>query len=296
MKDSRFTFVEKTQQEAEMSYLSRQDSVWQTFKRDKRAMFAISILLLLMVASALAFLSPYDPNQLAVQDKLQPPSSSHWFGTDEYGRDYFTRILYGGQVSLAVGFAAMIISVSIGVLFGTISAYVGGALDNFMMRFLDILMSLPSFFLIMILSAYLKLGFVSIILIIGFLSWMDVARIVRAQTLTIKQREFVLYAQATGASKARIIWKHIVPGIIPSIIVAASLNVAYAILTESALSFLGLGIKPPDSSWGSMLNNAQAYIGQASYLAVFPGICVLLLILAFNILGDALQKAIEPKR
>lgn len=295
MKDKRFEFINTTSAASQVSYVSRNDSAWRLFFQDKNAIIASVILLLLIVASALAFLSPYDPNELAVDQKLLPPSAQHWFGTDEYGRDYFTRILYGGRVSLAVGFAAMVISVTIGVFIGTVSGYVGGFIDNMMMRILDIFMSLPSFFLIMILSAYLKLGALSIILIIGLLSWMDVARIVRAQTLAIKQREYVLYAEVTGASKWRIISRHIVPSIIPSIVVASSLNIAYAILTESTLSFLGLGIKQPDSSWGSMLNSAQGFIGQANYLAIFPGLCVLLLILAFNILGDSLQKTVEPK-
>jgi len=295
VKDTRFVFLKSPTVYAEPVYESRSASAWRIFLRDRRAMVASGILLLLIVLSALAFLSPYDPNELAVDQKLLPPSGSHWFGTDEYGRDYFTRILYGGQVSLAVGFFAMIISVSIGILVGTVSGYFGGVIDNILMRILDIFMSLPSFFLIMILSAYLKLGIVSIILIIGLLSWMEVARIVRAQTLTLKSREYVLYAKTTGASLGRIIWKHVIPGTIPSITVAASLNIAYAILTESSLSFLGLGIKQPDSSWGSMLNSAQGFMSNAAYLAIFPGIFIVLLILSFNIIGDSLQKITEPK-
>lgn len=295
VKDTRFVFLKSPTVYAEPVYESRSASAWRIFLRDRRAMVASGILLLLIVLSALAFLSPYDPNELAVDQKLLPPSGSHWFGTDEYGRDYFTRILYGGQVSLAVGFFAMIISVSIGILVGTVSGYFGGVIDNILMRILDIFMSLPSFFLIMILSAYLKLGIVSIILIIGLLSWMEVARIVRAQTLTLKNREYVLYAKTTGASLGRIIWKHVIPGTIPSITVAASLNIAYAILTESSLSFLGLGIKQPDSSWGSMLNSAQGFMSNAAYLAIFPGIFIVLLILSFNIIGDSLQKITEPK-
>lgn len=295
VKDTRFVFLKSPTVYAEPVYESRSASAWRIFLRDRRAMVASGILFLLIVLSALAFLSPYDPNELAVDQKLLPPSGSHWFGTDEYGRDYFTRILYGGQVSLAVGFFAMIISVSIGILVGTVSGYFGGVIDNILMRILDIFMSLPSFFLIMILSAYLKLGIVSIILIIGLLSWMEVARIVRAQTLTLKNREYVLYAKTTGASLGRIIWKHVIPGTIPSITVAASLNIAYAILTESSLSFLGLGIKQPDSSWGSMLNSAQGFMSNAAYLAIFPGIFIVLLILSFNIIGDSLQKITEPK-
>lgn len=296
MKDKRLEFAQGYSESSHVTYLTRRTSLWSRLKKDKQALIAISILVGLIIISIFAFLSPYDPNSLSIANKLQSPSAKHWFGTDEYGRDYLTRILYGGRVSIAVGFAAMIVSIVVGVLIGTVSGYNGGTLDNLIMRFVDIFMSLPSFFLILILGAYLKLGVLSIILIIGLLSWMDVARIVRAETMTLKQREFVLYAEATGASKWLIIRKHIIPGIIPSIIVAASLNIANAILTESALSFLGLGIKQPSSSWGSMLNSAQEFIGQANYLAVFPGVCVLLLILSFNILGDSLQRAMKPKK
>lgn len=293
MKDIRFNFLESSPYPLEVSYQSRRNSIWRSMVQDKGSLFSVIMLLLLIIASSLGFLAPFDPNQMHLQEKLLGPSTKHWFGTDDYGRDYFIRILYGGQISLTVGFFAMIVAVTVGVIVGTISGYLGGKIDSLIMRSLDVFMALPSFFFIMILSAYLKLGILSIILIIGLLSWMDVARIVRAETLSLKNREFVLYAKATGEGKWQIIFKHIVPGIIPSIIVASSLNIANAILTESALSFLGLGIQQPDASWGSMLYNAQGFIGQASYLAIIPGILILIVILAFNVLGDSIQRVLE---
>jgi peptide/nickel transport system permease protein len=262
---------------------------------DRRAIAAGIVLIVLSIVCLLAFLSPYDPNHLSLQERLLPPSSSHWFGTDDHGRDYLTRILYGGRVSLSVGLLSMVIATTLGTIIGTVSGYLGGFIDSLLMRFLDIFMSLPSFFVLMILNAYLKPSVRNIIIIIGLLSWMDVARIVRSQTMSIKEQEFMLYARSIGVKMWRAIFRHIVPGVMPSIVVAASLNVANAILTESALSFLGLGVQPPASSWGSMLNHAQEYIGTATYLAFFPGVLILAVILSFNVLGDVLRDALEPR-
>ncbi|WP_241433186.1 ABC transporter permease [Listeria cornellensis] len=285
----------KNVQPPEKAQLPRERTFWHFLLSEKRGLISIGILVLLALACGLAFLSPYDPNALSIQDKLLPPSSSHWFGTDDHGRDYFTRVLYGGRVSLTVGFLAMLIALVVGTVAGTISGFFGGIVDSLLMRFLDIFMSIPSFFLLMILNAYLKPGIGNIILIIGLLSWMDVARIVRAETLSLKEREFILYSKSSGAGVWHIIVRHIIPNAMPSIVVAASLNIAAAILTESALSFLGLGVQQPNSSWGSMLNNAQGYIGDATYLALFPGALILLTILSFNVLGDVFRKGLEPR-
>lgn len=272
---------------------------WRTivsqFKEQKAGIAAVIILAIFVVAAIFAFLSPYDPNKIVVQDRLLPPSSAHWFGTDDYGRDYFSRALYGGRVSLSVGFLSMIIAVVVGTAVGTISGYFGGIIDSFFMRLVDILLSIPSFFLMLILNAYLKPGVTTIILIIGMLSWMEISRIVRAETLSVKEREYVLYARVSGQSTWKIITKHIVPSIMPTIIVAATISIASAILMESSLSFLGLGIRQPDSSWGSMLNDAQGFIGEAPHLALFPGIFILLTVLSFNFLGDVFRVAFEPK-
>ncbi|WES87812.1 ABC transporter permease [Dickeya fangzhongdai] len=266
----------------------------QQLRRNRPAQLALAILAVFGVTSALAWLSPWDPNAMAIQARMLPPDSAHWFGTDEYGRDYFTRALYGGQISLMVGVLAMTFSTLIGTLVGTVSGYVGGRLDTVLMRAVDMLMSIPAFFLLLVLNAYLKPGVANIILIISSLTWMNLSRLVRAETLSLKEREYVLYARASGERAWRIILRHIIPNILPTIMVAATLNIASAILMESTLSFLGLGVQQPNASWGSMLNNAQAYIGDATWLALFPGMLILLTVLSFNVLGDVFRTAFEP--
>ncbi|OPA79964.1 peptide ABC transporter permease [Paenibacillus selenitireducens] len=265
------------------------------FKEQKMGIVALIVLGIFIIAAVFAFLAPHDPNKIVVTERLLPPSAAHWFGTDDNGRDYFARALYGGRVSLSVGFFAMIVAVVVGTTVGAVSGYFGGAMDNILMRFVDVLMSIPSFFLMLILNAYLKPGISTIVIIIGLLSWMSIARIVRAETLSVKEREYVLYARVSGQSNFKIITKHIVPSILPTIIVSATINIASAILMESSLSFLGLGIQQPNSSWGSMLNNAQGYIGDAPYMALFPGIFILVTVLSFNFLGDVFRVAFEPK-
>jgi len=264
-------------------------------KQQKAGLAALIILVVFILMSIFAFLVPYDPNAMDVTETLQPPSATHWFGTDNHGRDYFARVLYGGRASLSVGFIAMAISITVGTAVGTISGFFGGWFDNLMMRVVDIFLSIPSFFIMLILNAYMKPSVATIVIIIGLLSWMNIARIVRAETLSIKEREYVLYARVSGQSVFKIIMRHIVPNIMPTIIVAATINIAGAIMMESALSFLGLGVRPPDSSWGSMLYDAQGFIGEAPYLALFPGLFILLTVLSFNFLGDVFRAAFEPK-
>ncbi|ADY20208.1 ABC transporter permease [Bacillus paranthracis] len=273
----------------------RFQTIKSSFTKNKFVLMGVIILTVLTVASIFAFVSPYDPSKMSIPDRLQEPSVSHLFGTDDYGRDYLTRALYGGRVSLAVGFLAMVVSVTIGTAVGTISGYFGGKLDNFLMRVVEVLMSIPSFFLMLLLNAYLKPGITTLVLIIGLLTWMDTARIVRAETLSVKEREYVLYAKVSGQKSLTIIVRHIIPNILSTIIIAATLTIATSILMESSLSFLGLGIREPDSSWGSMLNNAQGYIGEAWYLTLFPGFLILLTVLSFNVIGEALKKAFAPK-
>ncbi len=264
-------------------------------RENKLGIISISIIVILSIASILAFLSPHDPNKIHVTNRLASPTKSHIFGTDDMGRDYFTRALYGGRVSLTVGFLSMIISTTIGTIVGTISGYFGGKVDSIIMRTIDVLMSIPTFFLILILNAYLKPGIQNIIIIIGLFSWMSIARIVRGETISVKEREYVLYSKVIGEKSSVIIRRHIIPNIFPTVIVASTLNVASAILTESSLSFLGLGVRQPNSSWGSMLKYAQGYIEEAPYLAIFPGVLILLTVLSFNVLGDIFRVAFEPK-
>lgn len=262
---------------------------------NKLGLAAVIILFILMIGSLLAFLVPHDPNQMNVMERLQGPSAEHWLGTDEYGRDYLARALYGGRVSLTVGFVSMVMAAFIGVTVGLISGYFGGWIDNLLMRLIEIILSIPTFLTLLLLSVFLKPSVGNIILIIGFLMWMNIARIVRAETMSVKEREYVLYAKASGQSAFGILTKHILPNIMPTVIVAATNTVASAILMESSLSFLGFGVQAPDATWGSMLNSAQGYIAQAPYLAIFPGLLIFLTVLSFNILGDILRVAFEPK-
>ncbi|SDM78993.1 peptide/nickel transport system permease protein [Paenibacillus sp. yr247] len=274
---------------------TRWKNIFSELKSNKLGYVSIAFLVIFIFAAIFAFLAPYDPNQIVVQDRMQAPSSIHFFGTDDYGRDYFSRALYGGRISLMVGFLAMVIATGFGTALGTISGYFGGLLDNLLMRAVDILMSIPTFLIMLILSVYLKPGVGTVILIIGLLTWMNTSRLVRAETLSAKEREFVLYAKVSGQSSFKIISKHIIPSILPTVIVSATINIASAILMESSLSFLGLGIQQPNSTWGSMLNNAQGYLSDAPHLAIFPGLFILLTVLSFNVLGDIFRVAFEPK-
>ena len=269
--------------------------IWKELKKNKVAMVSVVLLAILIIAVLLAPLSPYDPYKLDASQKLQGISSSHWFGTDEYGRDYFTRTLYGGRVSLLVGFMSMIMTVVIGTSLGVFSGYVGGKVDMFLMSFTDIFLALPSMLLMVILNTFLKPGLPTLIVVLSLFSWASVARITKAETMSLKERDFVVATQNLGASNFRVIIKHIIPNILGPVIVAASLSVANAILMESSLSFLGLGVQIPRASWGSMLQGAQAHILDYPLLAVYPGVMILITVLSFNLLGDILRNALEPK-
>lgn len=269
--------------------------IWKELKKNKVAMVSVVLLAILIIAVLLAPLSPYDPYKLDASQKLQGISSSHWFGTDEYGRDYFTRTLYGGRVSLLVGFMSMIMTVVIGTSLGVFSGYVGGKVDVFLMSFTDIFLALPSMLLMVILNTFLKPGLPTLIVVLSLFSWASVARITRAETMSLKERDFVVATQNLGASNFRVIIKHIISNILGPVIVAASLSVANAILMESSLSFLGLGVQIPRASWGSMLQGAQAHILDYPLLAVYPGVMILITVLSFNLLGDILRNALEPK-
>ena len=269
--------------------------IWKELRKNKVAMISLILLIILIIAVLLEPLSHYDPYKLDVSQKLQGISSRHWFGTDEYGRDYFTRTLYGGRVSLLVGFMSMLMTVVIGTSLGVFSGYVGGKIDMLLMSFTDIFLALPSMLLMVILNTFLKPGLPTLIVVLSLFSWASVARITRAETMSLKERDFVVATQNLGASNFRVIVKHIIPNILGPVIVAASLSVANAILMESSLSFLGLGIQIPRASWGSMLQGAQAHILDYPMLAVFPGVMILITVLSFNLLGDILRNALEPK-
>lgn len=263
--------------------------------KNKSNLVAIIFLVFIILISMFAFLIPLDPSSTNTSNMLKPPSSSHIFGTDDLGRDYFIRTIYGGRVSLIVGVLAMIISTSIGVIIGTISGYFGGKIDNFIMRSVDVISSIPWMILVTVISIFLKPGLQAIIIVIGLFSWMETARLVRAETLSIKEREYVLYANSIGETSWRIIARHIIPSVIPTIIIAATSSIAGAIMTESALSFLGLGIQPPTASWGNLLQNAQSNLQSSPYMAILPGILIVLTIYSFNKVGNVLRVYLEPK-
>ena len=269
--------------------------VFQSIMENKLAIVCAVILSMITIMAIAAPLSPYDPDKQDLINKLAPMSKEHWLGTDDLGRDYFTRALYGGRISLAVGFLSMLLSVTIGTVIGTVSGYMGGKIDAFLMRFTDIFMSVPSFLLMVVINSLFPPKVYSMVLILGLFEWCKIARITRAETLSLKERDFVLASKHLGASHAHIIFKHIIPNMSASIIVAGSLAVARAILTESALSFMGLGVQLPKASWGTMLQSAQIYIMDRPSLAIFPGLFIVFTVFSFNVLGDALRNALEPK-
>ncbi|WP_320172934.1 ABC transporter permease [Maridesulfovibrio sp.] len=240
-------------------------------------------------------LTPYDPNALNVDHLLQGPSATHLFGTDALGRDVFTRMLYGGRVSLWVGFVAVGISTAIGLALGLAAGYFGGLVDEIIMRGVDVMLCFPSFFLILAVIAFLEPGLTNIMIVIGFTSWMGVARLVRAETLSLRKRDFVQASRLAGAGPIRIMLTHILPNAITPVLVSATLGVAGAILVESSLSFLGLGVQPPDPSWGNLLMDGKEVLEIAPWLSIFPGMAILLTVLGYNLLGEALRDILDPR-
>ncbi|MBS7578074.1 MULTISPECIES: ABC transporter permease [unclassified Enterococcus] len=256
-------------------------------------LLSVIFLTLLFILTLAAPLIPIDPNATDVSNMSQAPSWEHLFGTDEIGRDYFIRVLYGGRVSLLVGILAMITATTIGTLVGLIAGYFGGIIDSLLMRLVDVLSSIPWLVLVIVLSVFLKPGLTTIIIVIGGFSWMRIARLIRGETLSAKEREYVVYSQFLGESWISILSKHILPSALPTLIVAASSSISSAIMTESALSFLGMGIQQPMASWGSLLQNAQSSLQRAPYMAILPGLFVVLTIYSFNNIGDMIKSIIQ---
>ena len=253
------------------------------------------VLVMSLAALAAPLLAPHDPDALHLDAILAPPSSDFWLGTDRLGRDVFSRLLYGGRVSLWVGFVAVGISSLIGVTLGLVSGYFRGWVDEAIMRLVDVMLCFPSFFLILSVIAFLEPSLTNIMIVIGLTSWMGIARLVRAETLSLREREFVDAARLAGCSTARILWRHILPNALAPVLIAATLGIAGAILVESGLSFLGLGVQPPDASWGNMLQEGKAALETAPWLSVYPGIAILLTVLGYNLLGESLRDLSDPR-
>jgi len=251
---------------------------------------------LILLAVAAPYLAPYDPFAIDVEKVLAPPSLAHPCGTDLLGRDVLSRLIYGARISLEVGVLAVGISLAIGVVLGALAGYFGGWVDGLISRLIDIMLCFPTIFLILAVIAYLEPSIINIMIVIGLTSWMGVARLVRAEFLSLKEREFVLAEKALGAGHLRIIFSHILPNALPPILVSATLGVGSAILVESALSFLGLGVQPPVPSWGNMLTEGKETLEIAWWLSVFPGLAILITVLGFNLLGEAIQELTDPRR
>jgi peptide/nickel transport system permease protein len=255
----------------------------------------VTVSLLALIAVLAPVLSPHDPRTINAGQVLAAPSADHPLGTDELGRDVASRMIYGARISLAVGFVAVGIMVAIGILVGALAGYYGGWVDAAAMRFTDIMLCFPTFFLILAVIAYLQPSIWNIMIVIGVTSWMGVARLVRAEFLSLKEREFVIAARSQGIGDARIIFRHILPNAMAPVYVAAVLGVAGAVLTESGLSFLGLGVQPPTPSWGNILTAGKDNIEIAWWLSVFPGLAILVTVLAYNLLGEGIRDALDPR-
>jgi peptide/nickel transport system permease protein len=278
-------------------------AIWKRFRKHPGAVGGSIVFLLLSIVVLLASFSPYNPDASSMLERYQPPSVQHWMGTDALGRDLFTRVLYGGRISLTVGLLVVVIALAIGVPVGALAGYYGGWLDSILMRLTDTFLSLPSFLVLILLSAILrevdaplfeKNGVLTIAFVIGILSWMTFARLVRATILTLRELDFVTATRALGGSDFRIIVNHILPNSIGPIIVEATLELGYAIIEESGLSFLGFGIQPPTPSWGNLLSNAQEHFTKYPWLAIFPGLMIFLAIISVNYIGDGLRDAFDP--
>jgi len=266
------------------------------FFRDKLAVAGlITVLALFVISIGAPLLAPYDPNAIDVSKVLSPPSSAHPFGTDELGRDVLSRMIYGAGISLKVGLVAVGIAVIIGVLLGAVAGYYGGWIDVVIMRLVDIMLCFPSFFLILAVIAFLEPSIFNIMAVIGLTSWMGITRLVRAEFLTLKERDFILAERAFGAGSLRIIFSHILPNAMAPVLVAATLGIASAVLTESALSFLGIGVQPPTPSWGNILTQGKEVLGVAWWMSVYPGLAILLTVLGYNLLGEGIRDAIDPR-
>lgn len=264
----------------------------------RNAMFILGLIIVLGVTFAAVFASliaPFDPNELHLDAILKAPCAEFPLGTDRLGRDVLSRLLYGGRVSLWVGFVAVGISISIGALLGLVSGYFGGLVDEIVMRFVDIMLCFPSFFLILAVVAFLEPSLFNIMVVIGLTSWMGVARLVRAETLTLREREFVSAARLAGTSTWRIMTRHILPNAMAPVTISAILGIGGAILIESGLSFLGLGVQPPQASWGNMLMDGKSVIEEASWLSLFPGLAILITVLGYNLLGESLRDFLDPR-
>jgi len=269
---------------------------WKRFRKNGLALVGALIVIFLFIIALMApVISPYDPGQINIKRVLQEPTAEHIFGTDSLGRDVLSRMIWGSRISLLVGFVAVGIATLIGIFLGALAGYYGRWADNLIMRFVDIMLCFPTFFLILAVIALLEPNIWNIMIIIGITGWMGVARLVRAEFLSLKERDFTVAEKALGAKDFRVIFRHILPNALAPILVSATLGVAGAILTESALSFLGIGVQPPTPSWGNILTAGKDNIEIAWWLSLYPGLAILITVLGYNLLGEGIRDAIDPR-
>lgn len=269
---------------------------WRALARNRLALAGGVVVVGLALAAVLApFLAPWDPNRPDVMRILERPSRAHPLGTDQLGRDVLSRMLHGARVSLAVGFVSVGIASLIGTVLGSAAGYHGGLVDAAVMRLVDLMLVFPRFFLLLAVLAFLRPSIWTIMAVIGLTGWMGVARLVRAEFLTLKEREFVLWSQAVGAGGFRIVWRHILPNAMAPVLVAMTLGIPAAILTESGLSFLGLGVQPPHPTWGNILNEGKDAIEIGWWLSLYPGLAILITVLSYNLLGEGIRDALDPR-
>ncbi len=270
--------------------------MWDALRQNHAALVGLFIIgFLILIALLAPLIMPYDPNQSDMTKSFIQPNAQHWFGTDQLGRDIFSRIISGARISLTVGLSAVAISLSIGVVLGSISGYFGGKSDIIIMRFMDMMLAIPSILLAIAFMAALGKGIDKAVIAIGLVSIPEYARIVRGSILSVKENDYVQAARVIGNKNSRIIFKHILPNVLSSIVVRATLGISTAVLDTAALGFLGLGVQPPVAEWGDMLGRARGFIFTAPYTLIFPGIAITITVLAFNLLGDGLRDALDPK-
>lgn len=277
--------------------------IWRRFRRHRLALFSVIALACMVVLVAAAPLSRYSATEQNPKNQFDSPSAEHWFGTDELGRDVFTRILYGGQISLTVGIFSTLIALALGIIIGAVSGYYSGWIDNVLMRVTDTFLILPVVFVLILFSALmrelpalaeLRSSVWVVIVAISAFAWMLPARLARSLFLLLREREFVSASRALGASDARLIFRRILPNSVGPLVVSATLQMAFAIITESGLSYLGFGIQPPTASWGNILESAQLHVYRAPWLAIFPGLMIFITVMAINFIGDGLRDAFDP--
>ena len=266
------------------------------FQREPLVFWGAAIIILLLLTALTAqWMAPYDPIQQDLSNHLSAPSWRHWMGTDQFGRDVFSRLLYGSRISLSVGIVAVSIYVFIGATVGSVAGFYKGWVDGLLMRFVDVMNSIPTFFLILMVIAFVGPNILNVMVVIGLTSWTDVARLVRGEILSLREREFIQAARVIGMKDSRIILRHLLPNALGPVLVVATLGIGGAILVESSLSFLGLGVQPPTASWGNMLLEGKEHLTDAWWLVVFPGFAIFTTVMGFNLLGEGLRDLLDPR-